>query len=160
LEFAAELPPSFIKAFLAEPGGENGPGGVIPRFRAARAAQLTALGAKTQGKLAVGSERKALENRLYQNVLLVASRLIDAGPEELAAAERLFPVHRLFKRKRAANQPALAGGDGSDLDARDDDDEVDLINRDEAPPLARTDSPSVEPGISAAPATGGPGLPG
>jgi hypothetical protein len=101
-EFSAQLPATFLRAFLAEPGGENGAGGVIPRFRAARAAQLAALGAKTQGRLTKGTERKALESRLYKNLLLVTAELVDAPADEVKAAEKLFPVHRLYKRKRAA----------------------------------------------------------
>ena len=117
-EFEPELPPVFLKAFLAEPGGENGKGGVILRFRAARAAQLKAIGAKTQGKLGLGSGRKLLENRLYKNVLLVTAELIDAPLEELEAAERLFPVHRLFKKKRGVKK--AAGSGKKDDEAQDD----------------------------------------
>jgi len=123
LEFAAELPPIFLKAFLAEPTEEDAKGGVIPRFRAARGAQLKALGAKTQGKIAAGSERKALEKRLYRNVLLVTAELIDASPEELEAAEQLFPVHRLFKKKRPVKKAAKPSKDEEAQDDQEEDDD-------------------------------------
>ncbi len=102
-----ELPPEMVEAFLA-PVTEGSLGGVIPRFRAARAAQQRALADTNTSKREAKVSRGALELQLWRNMLAVGLKLAGEPETERREAMRLFPVHWLSpaaKRSRNEQEP-------------------------------------------------------
>ncbi len=96
----AKLDPDVVADFF-HPGTEAKPKkGVILRFREARDAQLAAKAAASEAKATVSETRVTLEQRLMDNLLIVAQDGQKASDEEKEELLRLFPHHFLRARSR------------------------------------------------------------
>ncbi len=113
-KYESDLPAKVVAAFIGTQAG-NGTAGVIPRFHAARAAQMRAIGETEVKKGAVSNNREALEDQLMTNLLTVALAAVTASEGEKIHLQRLFPDH-LLKYRSSQNQgdtPAIKATAGA-----------------------------------------------
>lgn len=113
-EYRKELPAQVYTDFL-EPcrEGDSLGGGVIPRFLRARSEQLDAKGEVESVRRQQTHNRKALEDRIVENALALASTVVRSSIQDKKEALRMFPKH-LLRRSRSA--PASEAGHREDMD--------------------------------------------
>ena len=106
-EFRSALPEHVVADFLApipkdaDPHGSEG--GIILRFRALRALQLSAKGGVEQTRRERTGTRTDLEDQIMENVLTIALAVLREDKESKLQALKLFPQALLSKPKRKAD---------------------------------------------------------